>query len=627
MRSLLTFCFCFFVACAFSQLADTLQLSEVTVYGMSVSKYATGSKVQTISLNDQVRTLSEGLSTEASLYLKNYGNQQLATIALRGTTASQTAVLWNGININSPTLGQTDFSLIPLFLFDDVSLHLGASSALYGSDAIGGAVMVGHSAADFKKGFHGVLTQQVGSFGRLTSGGKFSYGNERWHFRSKLYRSYIKNNFPYSSPAVGYRKTQVHAAVLNYGFDQQVHYKISDTQLLEVDVIHTDNDRDIQPAVTNDQSIDWLKNKNVRTAINYTNHSARLGVIHATTAYQFGDQDFFNGEVANVQTTQFTGQFNIDKSINNRSDIRYGLSYNTYLAEGENFDHITEGRYDAFASVRYALLESWVLNLNLRQTVYAKRYAPFTPTLGTEIIALNNETAKLTFRGQIARGYRVPTLDDRYWLPGGNPDTKPEDAFQVEAGTSLTKKINQATITLDGSYYKSKTNQMIVWLPDDQGVWTPNNRPKVHINGLEVFCKVERSSALLNLMARTDYSFTQSHNQEPKSSVNQSFHNKQLAYVPIHNARAVLQLSKKLWHVSARYSYTSLRYTTLDNLAYQSLSPYHLLDATMNRSFNLSNWSVDLTLDVNNILDQYYETLQYHAMPGRNYTLSLLIKF
>ena len=103
---------------AFAQVGDTTYLQEVRVYGIPVTAYATGSKVEKLSNESEVMTVSDKLINETAFYLKTYGNNQLSTISLRGTTASQTAVLWNGININSPTLGQTDFSLLPFFLFD-----------------------------------------------------------------------------------------------------------------------------------------------------------------------------------------------------------------------------------------------------------------------------------------------------------------------------------------------------------------------------------------------------------------------------------------------------------------------------------------------------------------------------
>ena len=56
----------------------------------------------------------------------------LSTISFRGTGAGHTSVIWNGVNINQPTIGQTDFSLFPVFAFDDIRIFYGASSSIFG---------------------------------------------------------------------------------------------------------------------------------------------------------------------------------------------------------------------------------------------------------------------------------------------------------------------------------------------------------------------------------------------------------------------------------------------------------------------------------------------------------------
>ena len=84
-------------------------------------------------------------------------------------------------------------------------------------------MMMGQAAPVFGKTFHAGFYQQLASFGRSATGIKASYGNERWHFRTKVYRAYIRNDFPFDAPAVGHRKKQSHASVSNAGFDQQVH--------------------------------------------------------------------------------------------------------------------------------------------------------------------------------------------------------------------------------------------------------------------------------------------------------------------------------------------------------------------------------------------------------------------
>ena len=608
---------------SFAQTGDTTYLKEVRVYGIPVTSYATGSKIEQLQSGSEVTTASDKLINETPFYFKTYGNNQLSTISLRGTTASQTAVLWNGININSPTLGQTDFSLIPLFLFDEVAIRYGSASALYGSDAIGGSILIGQREPLFEKTFDGTFYQQAGSFGKFGTGLKATYGNKRWELRTKFFRSVIENNFSFYSPAVGYSKTQNHAAVENNGLDQQIHYKISKNQRISAEGMYTYNFREIQPAVTNDNANETLLDRHVRLSVNYQNDS-RIGVLSVTTGYVASDQDYSDDVVSTVNSKQLSVLVGVDKSLNPKNNLRYGLSYSRFSATSENFaSRISEDRYDAFISFRHALREFWLLNANFRQSLFAGRYAPFAPSLGTEFSPLHKENNKITVRGQVARGYRVPTLNDRYWVPGGNPDVLPEDAFHFETGINWSRKVDTWTYSLDGTIYKTWIRDMIVWIPEGN-VWSPTNLHKVQSYGAELNAKATLISGKYKLRTDLVYSFTRSLNKTDEDPL---FNNKQLAYVPLHSGRLFVSLAINNWSFDTRLNLTGIRYSTLDNEEGQSLDPYALLDTSISKRFFLWKTNFDLRAQALNLLGVYYENLKNHAMPGRHYSVSILLNF
>jgi iron complex outermembrane receptor protein len=81
--------------------------------------------------------LSELLSRNTPVYIKHYGPGSMATASFRGTAASHTQVIWNGMKLNSPALGYTDLSLLPLFFTDEVYLLHGGSSLAKSSGALG----------------------------------------------------------------------------------------------------------------------------------------------------------------------------------------------------------------------------------------------------------------------------------------------------------------------------------------------------------------------------------------------------------------------------------------------------------------------------------------------------------
>jgi len=621
---MLRFCFLMLLitggASSFAQSTDTTYLKEVSVYGVPFASYATGSKVAQIKTGTDIQTLSEKLIDETSLYLKTYGNSQLSTISMRGTTASQTAVLWNGMNVNSPTLGQTDFSIIPLFLFDEVSIRYGTASSLYGTDAIGGSIMLGQGPVRIQPGTTWSALLQTGSFGRLDAGLKFQTAFDKWELRTKIYRSFIENDFPYESPAVGYSKKQNNASVLNYGIGQQVYYKIGEHQQISLDGLYVYNFREIQPAVTNDQGDETLKDSDTRIALKYF-YDASFGTLSAVAGFVSSDQDYTNDVTSNVRSRQLNGQVQMEQPLNPSANVRYGISYSNYQAWSENFiNDLSENRIDAFASFKQAITNRWIVNLNLRQSFY-EHGTPFAPAIGSQWNIGKEAGDKVLIRMQAGRGFRIPTLNDRYWMPGGNPELKSEDAIHLEGGMTWSALKDRTSYSVDVSTYATWADDMIVWLSGDDGIWSPTNLQKVNIFGVEgeasASFKLDRS----NIRATLVYGYVQSVNQKGLNEFDQSIVGKQLPYTPVHNARASASWKLSSWQADVRLNYTGIRYTQLDNA--QWLEAYALLDASLSKTFDASKVKLRVRGEVQNIMNVYYENLRNRAMPGRNYLITL----
>lgn len=615
---------------AIAQLSDTTYLQEVKVYGIPFTAYATGSTIEKIKSDSTTETLADRLLNNTTLYLKTYGNGQLTTISMRGTTASQTAVLWNGININSPTLGQTDFSLLPLFLIDEVSVRYGSSSALYGSDAIGGSILLGQAPPLFIRHLQLSGIQEFGSFGKTSTGVKVYTGNNRWEFRTKFSHTYLENDFKYISPANGYEKVQEHASVINYGFDQQVFYKISSKQQVSLEGMVTHNFREVQAAVTNNDADETLEDNNLRFCLNYINE-ARAGIISATAAYVNNDQHYSDSGIeSKVQSTQISTLINVDKSINLRNNLRYGLSFNHYTATSKNYEiGLSENRFDLFASYRLALSGLMIISLDLRQALYNKRYAPFTPSIGWEWILADGVENKVMWRAQAGRGFRIPTLNDRYWQPGGNPDIQSEQSYNIETGIRWNYFNKRRHGFLDLTTYRNWMDDMIVWLPTEENGdrWSPANLQQVHVHGVEVRSELQEQIQKVKIILQASYSFTKSINKKGLNETDHSTINKQLAYVPVHTARATMGLYYEGWAGNTQVSFVGERFPSLDNASTSALDPYALLSFDVSKRIIFTKWNMLVKGECDNVLNIYYENLRHHAMPGRSYTVSVFINF
>jgi vitamin B12 transporter len=128
----------------FSFQTDTMRIKEVVITRKQISSEQPGFKfyrIDSMRLNDYpLFSLTEVLNETTPLFIKYYGSGGTATSSFRGTSAGHTQVTWNGININDPMLGQSDFSLIPSGMIDNVLISFGGASMDLGNGAIGGII-------------------------------------------------------------------------------------------------------------------------------------------------------------------------------------------------------------------------------------------------------------------------------------------------------------------------------------------------------------------------------------------------------------------------------------------------------------------------------------------------------
>ena len=144
---------------------DSILLKEINVFESKLQKHSIGSRndvVNLLSLNLSINeSFSDILQNNTTLYVKRYGS--LSTPSFRGTSASHTLFLWNGIPINSLSSAQTDLRLIPTNLFNDINISYGGNSTVFGSGSVGGSIHLNNKAV-FKKNKEVSFSTERGSF-------------------------------------------------------------------------------------------------------------------------------------------------------------------------------------------------------------------------------------------------------------------------------------------------------------------------------------------------------------------------------------------------------------------------------------------------------------------------------
>jgi vitamin B12 transporter len=601
---------------------DTVRLGEVEVFSPSLGKYSIGQQVKAISSEDlrdfQGLGLSELLQQRRGLFLREYGPGMLASLTMRGTSAGHNAVFWNGLPINSPSLGQTDFSILPVGAFDEVQLHFGSGGALYGTDAIGGAVHL-NSKLKFGQGHSLQMDSNLGSFGRWNQQLQYAFSNNKVSTRTRVYRNIAENDFPYrnlSKPGTPIER-QEHAAIQQQGFTQDLAFQMKHNQLISSSFWYNQTEREIQP-VMGSNTRDLQQDRNLRWVLDYFNFAGdktwnlKTGLIR--------DQLTYNASKNNTSLFFLIGDLDweINSKISSKSGVRYthvqGM-LSTYTAE--------ENRIELYQSTNLNLQEDLQVSVNLRQFIYDGTLAPFTPSLGAEwkVFAQSQNELKLHANG--ARSFKIPTLNDRFWEPGGNRDLLPESSWSGELGVSQTFKKNVIQINQQLTHYRMWVDNWIIWLPRGN-FWSPENIREVRNTGLEYTIDAIYSLGSWDFEFQVNYNWVRAINQT-NISENDRSKGLQLPYTPEHKFQSLFSVSRGLIKTYINYHFTGSRFVTTDNIS--QLPSYTLWDW----GIRMGEWEVGALkgrwgFQINNVLNTSYEVLRLRAMPGRNYQLNIQIR-
>lgn len=601
--------------------SDTVLLGEVEVFSPALDKYSYGQQVKSISSADlkdyQGLGLSDFLQQRTGLFLRQYGAGMLATLTLRGTSAGHNAVFWNGLPINSPSLGQTDFSVLPIGGFDEVNLHFGSGGALFGTDAIGGSVHL-NSKLKFSRGHHFHYGGQIGSFGRFNNQVQYGYSNEKVALKTNVYRNYAENNFPYrnlAKPGTPIER-QDHASFNQVGFNQDLAFQLSSNQLLSSSIWYNQTEREIQPVIGSN-TFDEQQDRNLRWVLDYFRFSKNKTWNLKTGIVQ--DELVFNNEIN--KTLQFFLIGEVDWELSDVVSSKSGVRYTGVKGELSTYT-VQEGRFELYQSTNFNFRENVHVSVNLRQLIYDGKFSPFTPSIGAEWKLLSNDQQEIKLKSTGARSFKVPSLNDRFWEPGGNPDLLSESSWSAEMGISHLWRKSNIEVSQQLTHYRMWVDNWIIWLPRGN-FWTPENIRSVHNTGIEYFFDASYKVGLWGINLQGNYNWTQATNRTNISENDQSAGN-QLPYTPVHKFQSLIGLNRGLWSTYLNFHFTGSRYVGTDNI--DVLPAYQLLDWGIKVGEFKTSWiRGTIGFQVNNLFNTSYQVLRLRAMPGRNYQMNIQI--
>ncbi|MCD6063693.1 MAG: hypothetical protein K0R82_1604, partial [Flavipsychrobacter sp.] len=555
------------------------------------------------------------------VFIKSYGFNALSTLNFRGASAAQSQVYWNGVPIQNAALGVSDVSLLPVSLMNKVNIVYGSSSALWGSGNVGGALLVENNKPVFDsngKAQHSV-SAVAGSYGQYQLGVRSSLSTRRWYIAANAFGQTANNEFPYNDRVdSNARKRTINSALQSGVVMLNSGYKINTRNTLGVTAWYQQYYREIPRALFESVSVRNQRDESLRLLIDWNRTGAKMNT-HAKLAY-IRDNMLFNDTTIDLQsannTSQLYGEVGVKYRFNSHHQLLAFTPVHISGIERKQYNDIkTQNR--AALAVAYAFD-----HFNDRLNVSASARGEIVNDLSVLLPGANASFAVaewMTLRANVQKTYRVPTLNELYYVPGGNEQLKPEKGWSYDGGYAAKIELNDdVMLTHDLSVFTRRIEDWIQWFGG--AIWTPHNIAAVHSRGVETENKLQWriSSWKLHMGVNTAYvlaTTTESYLPGDGSI------GKQIPYAPRYNGQANVGFTWKALYLNYNHTYTGYRFSTTDETEY--IIPYNTGNLQLFYTLYIRSLPLQLTGQVNNVWNQRYEVVANRPMPGPNWLLGV----
>ncbi len=609
---------------------DTVSISAVTVTARAAARL-TPYSVVTVDPDLVSRRKGDDLAallqSSSLLYVKRYGNHGLASVSVRGLSGSHTLVTWNGMPVNTPGNGYSDFTVIPVAASTSVQITAGGSDLSDLSGYLGGKIELAGEPL-YGTGPEATLSVSAGSYGDYGSAASVSLGGDNVSFRVGAWANRARNDYVFinrDAPGGEMRMRRTNAASSVNGFTCDVFYR-TDNSRISMHLWFNDADRQLPGPVTTVQQdfSERQTDRSYRGVVNYSTEHGRLS-FDLTAGGQHDVNRYYHMEPS------YNGD-NSSSSAMIRTKIAVRVARNTSLEfrAGDSYERAVTMSYDG-AEKRNLLSFSVAgrsnplprINLLLQVRKNVITDMKVSPEFTAGASWLMTPSGEHLLKASLSRNSRLPCLNDLYWIPGGNPDLVPENSAGGEVSWSFLRVLPSGTRgNFDLTLHASHVNDLIQWVPGQSGLWQAENVRDVNIAGAEARAGRDLSIYNWTLRGVFNYSFTRSVVAATEVANDRSV-GRQLVYAPLHHANLNLSAGKKWFTAGMTAAWESRRFTTSDNSEW--LPGSLMTDAYTAAAFSTGSARWRAEMAVSNIPGLATESVRNYPMPLRTFKIKLTL--
>lgn len=612
---------------------DTVFIMEVEIKGKTDGRDYKGFKAthidsSLIGIYNQ-RTLADLISENSIIHLKTYGSGGLATPSFRGTGPGHTQITWNKINLNNPMVGQMDLSLIPAGFIDDINIYYGGGSMSISSGGFGGVIDL-ETNPDWDDQEVLFINPGIGSFGKRSGMVKVTAGTKGFQSVTKAFIRNSDNNFRYLNSVAGESpiwETRENSEVSQKGFIQELYFRNTNS-IFSARMWYQSASRNLPVPIVSPtmNPPEKQSDESLRTMLTYGSCKG-LNDINLTVAFISDKLDYSN-ELASVDSRNLTKRIILKSSLERRINKMLKLEFafddeldliNTNNYAGSKARNLASGDLTAEA---YPV--KWMTTrFFFREMIQDNKFLSPDFSASTEIKPFSEKYYYI--KASFSKNSKIPTLNDIFWSPGGNPDLDNETGYISEISWEMTSILSGSMqIKNDLSFFRNHISNMIQWRPGESYYWEASNIGNIVTTGLESGIDINYKVQGFNARLNAGYAFTKAA-VAGVSKDNHGLSKNQLVYIPENQINALLRLNWQHFYSAFNSVYTGKRFLTADNSQY--LPQYSVSDLTLGTNMNAGNVSFDLGFIIENLFNTSYQNIAYYPMPGRSFLLSIVFQF
>lgn len=602
---------------SYTAIPDTIYLDEVKVQGARIYEPRSVQPLQIQRIDSTAirmsgaSSLGELLERQSGVFMSNYGPAGANSATQRGMPSRHTQVMWNGINMNSETLGSCDVSTIPAAMITDIELS-SSGSASYGSGAVGGQVQLNSSP---NTGFR--ASQSLGTIGQQITSAEAGTKTGGWTIFGRGVYENTDNDFEYEDPFSADVLTRENNHLEQLSLGGGIEGSVGNTRI-ESQVWWLDMERGVPGQTTSptrsayqeDRHLQWMAD--IRRPLTDQFEAGVTGYLKRQNL------DYFNPSTdleSLTESREYRLRLPFEWNVSTGLDLQFAGETALMEVESNNFGDKDRRVQTGQISGNWQPVQALRIYPALRFDHYSDFGSAVSASLGGNYELLDDA---LYARAYASRDFSAPTFNDLYWPQSGNPDLEAEMAHRFETGLFYQLQ-GEVALRLDALIFVNQLEDGIEWRPIE-GTWRPENVQYINAHGTELESTVMTYIQGITVDWTNRYSYTRSEYGE-----GHNYQGNQIRFMPQHQFNTRLNVSRDPVTLSTGWFGVGRRYSSPENSPDDSVDPYHEWDIAIAWDAEFYGVDVNLRWNIHNVLDHRYDVVPNYPVLGRRHQATLSV--